>query len=112
MSWNSYRKLADENEVNHDDREFKWESEHIPILHSGFQEMTADKKPKCRLVITLMYTRGRYVLKLTDRVSHKAAWIEDPPLENLIGWLEEQIVAGEIFWESEDPNFGNRSNFS
>ena len=112
MSWDSYRKLRDDEEVNHDGGSCEWELEHIPLLHSGFLETTNDRKPKCRLVISVMFTRQKYVMKLTDRVSHKVAWIENPPLANLFEWLEDRIKTHELNWEIEDWDKPQRTSFS
>lgn len=111
MTWDSYRKLSDDTEVNQDAKSFPWEEEHIPLLHSGFLECTKGRKPKCRLVITLLFTRGQYVMKLTDRVSHKVAWIDSPPLANIFEWLEDHIKTGEVNWESEDWQTNNGNEF-
>lgn len=112
MSWDSYRKLDDDAAVNHDANDFSWEEDHIPLLHSGFIETTTGRKPKCRLVLTVLFTRGQYVLKLTDRVSHKVAWVDGPPLANLFEWLEDQIKVGGINWEIEEWNKPEGTSFS
>lgn len=112
MSWDSYRKLDDNKEVNEDAQDYSWHLEHMPLLHSGFLETTKGRKPKSRLVLTLIFTRAKYVLKLTDRVSHKVAWIEHPPLENLFEWLEAEIKIGNIFWEIEEWDKPQGNSFS
>lgn len=101
MSWESYRKLDDEKQVNEDPKDYTWEKQKIPILHTGFTELTVGARPKGRLSLTLMLVRGSYRVKLYDRVSQKSAWMELETLECFLEVVESHVKNHLLTWEND-----------
>ena len=102
MTWESYRRLVEDKEVNVDTTDWSWEEEHIPLLHSGFLESTTGKKPRARLSITLVFAKGHYSAKVSDRVSRCSVWLELAGLNEFLLNIEELIKAGDIHWENDE----------
>jgi hypothetical protein len=101
MSWESYRKLADNEAAADGPVVDKWAEKNCPLLYSGFCETTFTGPKRSRLTMTLFMSKGEWRVKVVDRTSRKIAWLECESLEAFFENCEAVLKAGTIQWDDD-----------